>query len=48
MSIKLHYLHCHLASFLEILFAVSIEQGEQFYQDLKVIEKVIKVDRIYI
>ena len=48
MSIKLHCLHCHLASFLEIIFAVSVEQGERFHQDLKVMEKVIRVDRIYI
>ena len=47
MSIKLHYLQCHLASFLEILFAVRVEQGERFHQDLKVMEKVIRVDRIY-
>ncbi|XP_070613747.1 uncharacterized protein [Erythrolamprus reginae] len=38
MSIKLHFLHSHLANFLENLDAVSVEQGERFYQDLKVME----------
>ena len=39
MSIKLHYLHCHLASFSEYLGAVSDEQCEWFHQDLKVMEE---------
>ncbi|XP_069623312.1 uncharacterized protein [Ranitomeya imitator] len=38
MSIKLHFLHCHLANFPENLGAVSDEQGERFHQDLKVME----------
>ena len=36
MSIKLHFLHCHLACFPENLGAVSEEQGERFHQDLKI------------
>ena len=39
MSIKLHFLHCHLANFPENLGATSDEQGERFHQDLKVIEE---------
>lgn len=38
MSIKLHFLHSHLANFPKILGAVSDEQGERFHQDLKVME----------
>ena len=38
-SIKLHYLHCHLASFPEYLGAVSDEQCEQFHKNLKVMEE---------
>lgn len=38
MSIKLHFLHSHLANFPENLGALSDEQGERFHQDLKVME----------
>lgn len=38
MSIKLHFLHSHLANFPDNLGAVSDEQGERFHQDLKVME----------
>ena len=48
MSIKLHFLHCHLASFQENLGAVSEEQGEQFHQILKVMEERFRVDGMYI
>lgn len=41
MSIKLHFLHSHLADFPENLGAVSDEQGERFHQDLR---HDIKVD----
>ena len=34
MRIKLHYLHCHLASFPENLGAVNDEQDDRFHQDL--------------
>ena len=39
VSIKLHFLHCHLGNFLEDLGAVSDEQGERFHQDLKIMEE---------
>ena len=39
MSIKLHFLHSHLANFPENLGDVSDEQGERFHQDLKVMEE---------
>ena len=39
MSIKLYFLHCYLAKFLENLGAASDEQGKQFHQDLKVMEE---------
>ena len=39
VSIKLHYLHCHLASLPENLGTVSDEHGERFHQDLKVMEE---------
>lgn len=39
MSIKLHFLHSHLAEFPENLGAVSDEQGERFHQDLKTMEE---------
>lgn len=39
MSIKLHFLHSHLANFQENLGDVSDEQGERFHQDLKVMEE---------
>ena len=38
MSLKLHYLHSHLDKFLDNLGDVSEEQGERFYQDIKVME----------
>lgn len=38
MSIKVHFLHSHLADFPENLGAVSDEQGERFHQDLKIME----------
>lgn len=38
MSIKLHFLHSHLADFPKNLGAVSDEQGERFHQDLKIME----------
>jgi len=38
MSIKVHFLHSHLAEFPENLGAVSDEQGELFHQDLKIME----------
>lgn len=38
MSIKVHYLHSHLDRFPENLGDFSEEQGERFYQDLKIIE----------
>ena len=41
MTIKLHFLHCHLANFPEDLGAVSDEQGERFHQDLKIMEKTL-------
>lgn len=39
MSIKLHFLHSHLANFPENLGDFSDEQGERFHQDLKVMEE---------
>ena len=36
MSIKVHFLFCHLDEFPENLGAVSDEQGERFHQDIKV------------
>ena len=39
MSIKLQFLHCHLASFPENIGAVNDKQGERFHQDLKVMEE---------
>ena len=39
MSIKLPFLHSHLANFAENLGEVNDEQGEQFHQDLKVMEE---------
>lgn len=38
MSIKLHYLHCHLANLQENLGGVSNKPGEQFLRYLKVVE----------
>ena len=39
MSIKLHFLHCHLVNFPEDLGAVTDEQGERFHQDLEIMEE---------
>ena len=38
MSIKLHFLHSHLARFPENLDDVSDEQGERFHQDISDME----------
>ena len=38
MSLKMHFLHCHLDFFLSNLGEVSDEQGERFHQDISVIE----------
>lgn len=38
MSIKVHFLHSHLADFPQHLGAVSDEHGERFHQDLKIME----------
>ena len=38
MSIKLHFLHSHLACFPENLGDVSDEQGERFHQDISNME----------
>ena len=35
MSVKVHYLHCHLDHFPENLGDLSEEQGERFHQDIK-------------
>lgn len=39
MSIKIHYLHSHLAAFPENMGDMSEEQGERFHQDIKVMEE---------
>ena len=39
MSVKVHFLHCHLGYFPENLAAVSEEQGERFHQDIKTMER---------
>ena len=39
MSVKVHFLHSHLSYFPENLGTFSKEQGERFYQDIKVMEK---------
>ena len=39
MSIKRHYLVCHLYHFPENFADMSKEQGERFYQDIKVMEE---------
>ena len=39
MSIKLHYLFSHLDYFPESLGDVSKEQGEQFHQDIKIMQE---------
>ena len=38
MSIKLHFLHGHLARFPQNLSDVSDEQGERFHQDISYME----------
>jgi hypothetical protein len=38
MSVKVHYLHCHLDRFLKNLGDLSEEQGEKFHQNIKTIE----------
>ena len=38
MSIKLHYLFSHTDQFPENFGAMSDEQGERFYQDIKEME----------
>ncbi|GBM39535.1 hypothetical protein AVEN_270716-1 [Araneus ventricosus] len=39
MSLKIHFLDSHLAYYPENLGAVSEEQGERFYQDVKEMER---------
>ncbi|GBM11290.1 hypothetical protein AVEN_13538-1 [Araneus ventricosus] len=39
MSLKVHFLDLHLDYFPENLGAVSEEQGERFYQDIKEMER---------
>lgn len=39
MSLKMHFLHSHLAFFPENTGTVSDEQGERFHQDIQVMEK---------
>ena len=39
MSVKVHFLHCHLDLFPENFGCVSEEQGERFHQDIKEMEK---------
>jgi len=39
MSLKLHFLQCHLAIFLGNMGAVSDENGERFHQDISQMEK---------
>ena len=39
MSVEVHFLLSHLDYFPENLGALSEEQGERFYQDIKVMEK---------
>jgi hypothetical protein len=38
MSLKIHFLNSHLDIFSENIGAVSEEQGERFYQDIKEME----------
>ena len=38
MSLKLHFMHLHIAFFPESLGAVSDEHGEKFYQDIAFVE----------
>ena len=39
MSIKVHFLHCHIDKFPDNCDDVSDEQGEQFHQDIKTMEE---------
>ena len=39
MSLKLHFLHCHLNFFRDNLRNVSKEHGERFHQGIQEIEK---------
>ena len=39
MSLKLHMLDAHLDKFKDSMGAYSEEQGEHFYQDMKIIEQ---------
>ena len=39
MSVKVHFLHGHLAYFPENLGTLSEEQGERFHQDIEIMEK---------
>ena len=39
MSLKLHYLHAHIAFFRENLGDVSEEHGERFHQDIETMER---------
>ena len=39
MSIKAHYLFCHLDRLPENLVDLSEEQGKRFHQDIKVMEE---------
>ena len=48
MSVKLHYLFCHLDRFAENLRYMSEEQREKFYQNMKVMEKGTKVNGILV
>ncbi|KAG8224343.1 hypothetical protein J437_LFUL004299 [Ladona fulva] len=43
MSIKVHFLHSHLANFQKDTGVVSDEQGEQFCQDLNVMQACYQV-----
>ena len=38
MSLKIHFLHCHLELFPNNLGAVSDTQGERFHQDIQTME----------
>ena len=42
MSLKIHFLHCHLDFFPENLGSVGDEQGERFHQDINLMEKRYK------
>lgn len=42
MSLKMHFLMCHLDNFEENLGAYSDQHGERFHQDIKVMEKRYK------